>query len=99
MFLSFLIAPILSLATISRAQNALFLDPPLKPGLDPSKPLYASFAGFGIEPPNLFSFTGGDQINKFSLRLLQNLADYAGSPVPIRLGGNTQDIKRSKRSI
>ena len=50
-----------------------------------------SFAGFGIEPSNLFSFTGGDNTNTFSVQLLQNLADYSGAPPHIRLGGNTQD--------
>lgn len=50
-----------------------------------------SFAGFGIEPSNLFSFTGGDTANQFSVKLLQNLADYSGAPPHIRLGGNTQD--------
>ena len=40
-----------------------------------------SFAGFGIEPSNLFSFTGGDDVNHFSMQLLQNLADYSGEPV------------------
>jgi hypothetical protein len=50
-----------------------------------------SFAGFGIEPSNMFSFTGGDTPNQFSVQLLQNLADYSGVPPHIRLGGNTQD--------
>jgi hypothetical protein len=50
-----------------------------------------SYAGFGIEPSNLFSFTGGDAVNQFSVQLLQNLADYSGAPPHIRLGGNTQD--------
>lgn len=50
-----------------------------------------SFAGFGIEPSNLFSFMGGDNVNAFSIQLLQNLADYSGAPPHIRLGGNTQD--------
>ncbi|KAF1829451.1 hypothetical protein BDW02DRAFT_509957 [Decorospora gaudefroyi] len=50
-----------------------------------------SYAGFGIEPSNLFSFTGGDTPNQFSIQLLQNLADYSGAPAHIRLGGNTQD--------
>jgi hypothetical protein len=53
--------------------------------------LNPSFAGFGIEPSNLFSFTGGDTTNQFSVKLLQNLADYSGAPPHIRLGGNTQD--------
>ncbi|KAJ4368065.1 hypothetical protein N0V83_006420 [Neocucurbitaria cava] len=50
-----------------------------------------SYAGFGIEPSNLFSFTGSDDTNTFSVQLLQNLADYSGAPPHIRLGGNTQD--------
>ncbi|KAL6710181.1 hypothetical protein ACN47E_009972 [Coniothyrium glycines] len=50
-----------------------------------------SYAGFGIEPSNLFSFTGGDTPNNFSIQLLQNLADYSGAPAHVRLGGNTQD--------
>lgn len=50
-----------------------------------------SFAGFGIEPSNLFSFTGDDETNHLSVQLLQNLADYSGGPAHIRLGGNTQD--------
>jgi hypothetical protein len=50
-----------------------------------------SYAGFGIEPSNLFSFTGGDETNEFSMQLLRNLADYSGAPPHIRLGGNTQD--------
>jgi hypothetical protein len=50
-----------------------------------------SFAGFGIEPSNMFSFTGGDDVNHMSVQLLQNLADYSGAPPHIRLGGNTQD--------
>lgn len=53
--------------------------------------LNPSYAGFGIEPSNLFSFTGGDVPNTFSVQLLQNLADYSGGPPHIRLGGNTQD--------
>jgi len=50
-----------------------------------------SYAGFGIEPSNLFSFTGKEETNQFSVKLLQNLADYSGAPPHIRLGGNTQD--------
>ncbi|KAL9086695.1 MAG: hypothetical protein Q9165_007014 [Trypethelium subeluteriae] len=49
------------------------------------------FAGFGIEPSNLFSFTGGDFANDVSMQFLQNLADYSGSPPHIRVGGNTGD--------
>lgn len=37
-----------------------------------------SFAGFGIEPSNLFSFTGGAETNSLSINLLDNLGKYAG---------------------
>ncbi|KAF2703652.1 glycoside hydrolase family 79 protein [Pleomassaria siparia CBS 279.74] len=50
-----------------------------------------SFAGFGIEPSNLFDFAGGETANALSIGLLQNLADYSGAPPHIRLGGNTGD--------
>ncbi|KAH0292148.1 hypothetical protein KCU71_g15176, partial [Aureobasidium melanogenum] len=50
-----------------------------------------SFAGLGIEPSNLFSFTGGDTPNKLSINLLQHLTDYSGAPPHLRLGGNTGD--------
>lgn len=45
----------------------------------------------GIEPSNLFYFTGGNETNTFSIQLLQNLADYSGKPASIRVGGNTLD--------
>jgi len=50
-----------------------------------------SFAGFGIEPSNLFSFTGYAEPNELTFQLLDNLVGYAGAPPHIRLGGNTQD--------
>ena len=50
-----------------------------------------SFAGFGIEPSNLFSFTGGDQPNHLTFNLIDNLANYTGKPPHIRIGGNTAD--------
>ena len=50
-----------------------------------------SFAGFGIEPSNLFSFTGGSEPNELSINLLNNLAGYTGTPPHFRIGGNTQD--------
>lgn len=37
-----------------------------------------SFAGFGIEPSNLFSFTGGADTNSLSVNLLENLGKYTG---------------------
>ena len=66
----------------------------LLPAHRPADPLNSSIPhtpGFGIEPSNLFSFTGSDVTNKLSVQLLQNLADYSGGPPHIRLGGNTQD--------
>ncbi|KAF2467617.1 uncharacterized protein BDR25DRAFT_374407 [Lindgomyces ingoldianus] len=82
----------LSLPAFSFAQATLSLSPATKAAsAGVSAPLDASFAGFGIEPSNLFSFTGGANTNKFSVQLLQNLADYSGTPPHIRLGGNTQD--------
>ncbi|KAF1989455.1 glycoside hydrolase family 79 protein [Aulographum hederae CBS 113979] len=51
----------------------------------------SSFAGFGIEPSNLFSFTGGDEPNQMSINLMTNLADFAGGPASVRLGGNSGD--------
>lgn len=44
-----------------------------------------AFGGFGIEPSNLFSYTGQDSQNDLSVNLLQNLANYTGeffSPPP-----------------
>lgn len=37
-----------------------------------------SFGGFGIEPSNLFSFTGQENQNDLSINLLENLANYTG---------------------
>lgn len=50
-----------------------------------------SFGGFGIEPSNLFAYTGQDEPNRLSITLLENLGNYTGKPPHIRLGGNTQD--------
>ncbi|KAI1403513.1 glycoside hydrolase superfamily [Hypoxylon fuscum] len=61
------------------------------PPANTSSAIDPSFAGFGIEPSNLFSFTGQSVPNKFTLNVLDNLATYAGKPPHIRIGGNTQD--------
>jgi hypothetical protein len=50
-----------------------------------------SFAGFGIESTNLFSYMGYSSPNPLTTNLLANLAGYAGAPPHIRIGGNTQD--------
>lgn len=81
-----------ALFSSSLADNSASLTvQPKRAGASVSDVLNPSFAGFGIEPSNLFSFTGGDTANTFSVQLLQNLADYSGAPAHIRLGGNTQD--------
>ena len=64
-----------------------------------SLPLAPSFAGFGIEPSNLFSFTGNESPNELSINLLQNLANYTGTPPHLRIGGNTQDYMEYVSSI
>ncbi|OTB01041.1 glycoside hydrolase family 79 protein, partial [Hypoxylon sp. CI-4A] len=69
----------------------LKLKPSASPPPDISLPVDASYAGFGIEPSNLFSFMGAAEPNSFTLNLFNNLASYAGKPPHIRLGGNTQD--------
>ncbi|OTA95187.1 glycoside hydrolase family 79 protein [Hypoxylon sp. CO27-5] len=56
-----------------------------------SPPIDPSFAGFSIEPSNIFSFMGAAEPNTFTLNLLNNLAKYTGKPSHIRIGGNTQD--------
>jgi hypothetical protein len=86
-----IVLPLLSLSQLAHAQSSLSLSPPGSAPDGASSYLDASFAGFGIEPSNLFSFTGGSTPNQLSIKLLQNLADYAGAPPHIRLGGNTQD--------
>lgn len=45
----------------------------------------------GIEPSDLFFFTGGSETNTFSIQLMQNLAEYSGKPASVRVGGNSQD--------
>lgn len=50
-----------------------------------------SFGGFGIEPSQLFSYTGGETPNELTITLLENLGNYTGKPPHFRIGGNTQD--------
>ena len=77
--------------SLALAQSLSLAPSPNRAGAAVSDNLDPSFAGFGIEPSNLFSFTGWNEPNEFSIQLLQNLADYAGAPPHIRVGGNTQD--------
>ncbi|KAI0384832.1 glycoside hydrolase superfamily [Hypomontagnella monticulosa] len=71
--------------------NVIRLEPSTSPPPNTSSVVDPSFAGFGIEASNLFSFTGAAQPNGFTLNLLNNLANYTGKPSHIRIGGNTQD--------
>ena len=73
------------------SQGTISLSPSAALPSGSSQIISPSFAGFGIEPSNLFSFTGGEQANDLSINLLQNLADYTGTPPHLRIGGNTQD--------
>ena len=77
----------------SYAQNTASVTPVAKAAQASgvSQQINPSFAGVGIEPSNLFSFTGAATPNQLSINLLQNLADYAGAPAHIRMGGNTAD--------
>ncbi|KAI1076428.1 hypothetical protein F5B20DRAFT_556012 [Whalleya microplaca] len=73
------------------AANTISLKPSAAPPDGTAGAVDPSFAGFGIEPSNLFSFTGESEPNKLTLNLLDNLANYTGQPPHIRVGGNTQD--------
>lgn len=82
---------LLSLSSFAAAQNVVSLSITPQPTSGASGIVPPSFAGFGIEPSNLYSFTGGAQENQLTKNLLQNLADYTGVPPHVRLGGNTAD--------
>ncbi|KAF3762674.1 family 79 glycoside hydrolase [Cryphonectria parasitica EP155] len=73
------------------ASNTISISPTETPPSDIAGVVDVSFAGFGIEPSNLFSFTGEEDTNDLSINLMANLANYTGKPPHIRLGGNTED--------
>ncbi|KAI0006973.1 glycoside hydrolase family 79 protein [Xylariaceae sp. FL0662B] len=73
------------------AANTISLKPSAAPPDGTSDAVDPSFAGFGIEPSNLFSFTGTSKPNTLTFNLLDNLANYTGKPPHMRIGGNTQD--------
>ena len=83
---------LLGLLSLSYAQT-ISITPPAstQDARSVSGPLDPAFAGMGIEPSNIFSFTGGDSANRLSINLLQNLAGYSGIPPHLRIGGNTGD--------
>ncbi|KAJ9662354.1 hypothetical protein H2198_001488 [Neophaeococcomyces mojaviensis] len=80
-----------SLIYVAVAQNTVSIQ--LTNSLPQSHSDYISpsFAGFGIEPSNLFSFTGYSTPNALTFNLLDNLQSYTGYPPHLRIGGNTQD--------
>ncbi|KAI1497423.1 hypothetical protein F5X99DRAFT_423491 [Biscogniauxia marginata] len=78
-------------AASSASGDSITLSPPATPPDGTSGPVSPSFAGFGIEPSNLFSFVGREQPNQLTLNLLGNLESYTGYPPHVRLGGNTAD--------
>ncbi|KAI5246018.1 hypothetical protein E4T42_06543 [Aureobasidium subglaciale] len=84
---------LLSASCFTIAHAAISLTPaasaPAASGI--SQVVGPSFAGLGIEPSNLFSFTGRDTPNRLSINLLQHLTNYSGAPPHLRLGGNTGD--------
>lgn len=53
--------------------------------------LSPSYAGMGIEPSNLFAFTGRGTPNQMTVNLLNILTNYTGQPPHMRIGGNTGD--------
>lgn len=80
-----------SLLAVAAAQGTLQLQFSASLPTDHSDYIDPSFAGFGIEPSNLFSFTGYDQPNALTFNLIDNLVNYTGKPPHMRIGGNTQD--------
>ena len=80
-----------SLLAVAAAQGTLQLDFTASLPTDHSDYIDPSFAGFGIEPSNLFSFTGYASPNALTFNLIDNLAIYTGKPPHLRIGGNTED--------
>lgn len=80
-----------SLISLAAAQSTLQLQFSSSLPDGSSDVIDPSFAGFGIEPSNLFSFTGYDTPNQLTFNLLDNLVSYTGMPPHLRIGGNTQD--------
>lgn len=86
--ISLALLPLLSFGT---AQGTVSLSITPQPTAGVSKIVNPSFAGFGIEPSNLYSFTGGSKANALTNNLLSNLANLTGAPPHLRIGGNTED--------
>lgn len=91
-FLIRLVSSIAVFAQLTIAQSTASLSiASAQPTSGASEVISPSFAGFGIETSNLFSFTGFDSVNTLSINLLKNLANYTGTPPHFRIGGNTED--------
>ncbi|ETS76218.1 hypothetical protein PFICI_11605 [Pestalotiopsis fici W106-1] len=75
------------------ARTIIQLSVSREPPSHASAAINPSFAGFGIEPSNLFSFTGTDVPNLLTFNLIQNLVSYTDKAPHIRIGGNTQDYQ------
>ncbi|KAL9051891.1 MAG: hypothetical protein Q9162_005729 [Coniocarpon cinnabarinum] len=85
---------VLAIAVLTTAQNVVKITPNAtvaQAGRSISQIINPAFAGFGIEPSNLISYTGAEEANALSLNLLYTLANYTGVPPHFRIGGNTQD--------
>lgn len=80
-----------SLVASALAQSGISFQVSESTPSDISQAVDLSFGGFGIEPSNLFAYTGQDEPNLLTITLLENLGNYTGKPPHIRLGGNTQD--------
>ncbi|CDU21947.1 uncharacterized protein SPSC_00577 [Sporisorium scitamineum] len=64
-----------------------------------SNTINPSYAGFGIEPSDLFIYTGTTSANQLTFNLLSNLANYTGAPPHIRVGGNAGDTMLYDQSV
>lgn len=64
-----------------------------------SNAISPSYAGFGIEPSDLFVYTGTTSANQLTFNLLSNLANYTGAPPHIRIGGNAGDTMLYDQSV
>ncbi len=87
-----LLASALSLAPSALAQVSLTpAQNVANAGSTISNTISPSYAGFGIEPTDLFVYTGTTSPNQLTYNLLSNLANYTGAPPHIRVGGNAGD--------
>ncbi|PWN49619.1 hypothetical protein IE53DRAFT_135345 [Violaceomyces palustris] len=76
----------------SSATNVSVTPAPQKSSAQSLSPTISpSYAGMGIEPSNLLSFTGTTSVNQLTFQLLSNLANYTGVPPHLRIGGNSGD--------